>query len=163
MPGRGYHGAVTTLSDAAQISRLVPFVHVADVEASLAFYALLGFQTGGVMRDRRGAAFWAIASTPVAGGRSGPAEIMFARADGPVLPEQQAVIFYMYCADVAALREHVLARGLHDGGAYRGRAGSNDGRRVAFAVSHPEYMKNGELRIADPDGYCILVGQLENK
>jgi hypothetical protein len=136
------------------VNRLVPFVHVGDVEASLAFYALLGFVPERIMKDSRGRTFWALA-------RSGKAEIMLAQADGPVDPAQQAVLFYMYSTDVARLRLHLLESGLHDGGAYCGSKGPNDGRRVVFEVAHPHYMRAGEVRVADPDGYCILVGQLE--
>ena len=139
---------------ACAVDRLVPFVHVADVEASLAFYALLGFTRRRALKDAHGHTFWALA-------QSDKAEIMFARADGPIDPGQQAVIFYMYSIDVARLRSHLLGNGLHDGGAFRGAKGPNDGRRVAFQVAHPHYMQAGEFRVADPDGYCILVGQLK--
>jgi hypothetical protein len=71
------------------------------------------------------------------------------------------VIFYLYSNDVAALREHLLAEGLADGGAYCGQQGPNSGRRVVFDVTFPDYMRHGEIRVADPDGYCLLVGQLE--
>ena len=98
------------------VNRLVPFVHVADVDASLDFYALLGFVQNNTLRDPAGRAFWSLA-------QSGNAEIMFSRASGPIDPAQQAVLFYMYSTDVAALRRHLLANGLHDGGAYRGQAG----------------------------------------
>ena len=141
------------------VDRLVPFVHGADVEASLAFYALMGFSAGDVMRDERGLAYFSSASALNAASGKGPAEIMFAKADAPVVPESQAVLFYMYCTDVGALRSHLLACGLHDGGKYCGQRGPNNGRRVVFEVTHPDYMEDGELRIADPDGYCILVGQ----
>ena len=136
------------------VNRLVPFVHVADVEASLAFYALLGFVAQRAMKDARGRTFWALA-------QSDKAEIMFARADGPVDAEQQAVLFYMYSTDVAGLRRHLLGSGLHNGGPYSGAKSPNDGPRMVFEVAHPDYMQAGEMRVADPDGYCILVGQLE--
>lgn len=149
---------MATLHDAAPpaanaVHRLVPFVHVVDVESSLAFYRLLGFSPEHTYADARGRPCWALA-------KSSAAEIMFARADGPILAEQQAVLFYMYAADVAALRQHLLAAGLHDGRAFHGAGGPGDGRRVVFEVSHPHYMPAGELRITDPDGYTILVGQL---
>jgi hypothetical protein len=152
--------STTTETRAAwMVDRLVPFVHVADVEASLAFYALLGFETRHVMRDGAGRAFWALAQS---GGKDTGegAEIMFARADGPVDPAQQAVLFYMYSSDVAGLRAGLLAGGLHDGGVYRGLPGPNRGRRVVFEVATQHYMPGGEVRVADPDGYCVLVGQL---
>jgi hypothetical protein len=144
------------------VDRLVPFVHVADVEASLAFYALLGFEARHVMRDASGRAFWAMAQSGGRGDGEG-AEIMFARADGPVDPAQQAVLFYMYSRNVSALRAGLLAGGLHDGGVYCGQAGPNAGRRVVFMVAHPHYMPAGEVRVADPDGYCILVGELAGR
>jgi len=139
---------------ACAVNRLVPFVHVADVEVSLAFYEMLGFVPQNAMKDGHGCTFWALA-------QSARAEIMLARADGPIDPGQQAVIFYMYSTDVAALRRHLLACGLRDGGVYSGAAAPGDGPRMVFEVAHPHYMPAGEVRIADPDGYCILVGQLE--
>ncbi|MGH7131724.1 MAG: VOC family protein [Phycisphaerales bacterium] len=138
---------------ACAINRHVPFVHVGDVEASLDFYALLGFVPQSVMKDAGGHAFWALA-------QSGKGEIMFARASGPIDAEQQAVIFYMYSADVAGLRRHLLESGLRDGGTYCGAKGPGDGTRMIFEIARPHYMPAGEVRIADPDGYCILVGQL---
>ena len=154
------------MSDRAQtacpnpVYRSVPYLHVADVEASLDFYAALGFEPDTILRDERGRAFWASAVSE-SDGRPSRAEVFFARADAPVIPEQQAVLFYMYTEDVARMRAHLLAAGLHDGGAYHGQQGPNRGRRVVFEAQHPDYMKRGELRIADPDGYCILMGQLD--
>lgn len=135
------------------VHRMVAFVHVADVDASLAFYEALGFVPVHTMRDPAGRAFWAMA-------QSAAAEIMLARASGPIDPTQQAVLFYMYSADVRALRRHLLARGLHDGGVFTGQPGPNGGRRVVFEVVARDHMPSGEMRVSDPDGYCILVGQL---
>lgn len=138
---------------ACTVNRLVPFVHVADVDASLAFYAQLGFVPQSVLKDRQGGTFWALA-------RSAGAEIMLARASGPVDAGKQAVLFYMYSLDVASLRRSLLSGGLRDSGVYSGAASPGDGPRMVFEIAHPHYMPEGELRIADPDGYCILVGQL---
>ncbi|MDP1663002.1 MAG: hypothetical protein Q8L55_13885 [Phycisphaerales bacterium] len=135
------------------INRTVAYIHVADVDASLAFYALLGYAPEKTLKDEQGRAFWSLA-------HSGTAEIMLARASGPIDAAQQAVLFYMYSADVAGLRRHLLASGLHAGGIYRGAAGPNGGRREVFEIARPDYMPAGEVRIADPDGYIILVGQL---
>lgn len=145
----------TTLRGAAPVvRRLVPMAHVRDVEQSLEFYRLLGFVPAGRVRLESGRTTWAIAE-------SGSAEIMFAAADEEPAPEAQSVLFYMYCENIAALREHLLASGLSDGGRFDGSPGPGDGRRVVFEITRPFYMPEGELRIADPDGYCILVGQLE--
>jgi len=129
-------------------------IHVADVERSVDFYARLGFAPGNVMRDHSGRACWS-------GMGDGEARIMFAAASTPVVPEDQAVILYLHVRDVAALRAHLLANGLHDGGQYTGCGALNNGRSVVFEVTRPDYMQSGELRVADPDGYCLLIGQLE--
>lgn len=137
----------------ASVNRLVPFAHVVDVQASMTFYAHLGFSPVSVLRHGAQPPFWARLS-------SGSAEIMFARASGPIDADQQAVLFYMYTADVEGLRRHLLAQGLRDGGVFCGQPGPGDGRRVAFEITRPDYMPAGEMRLHDPDGYCILVGQL---
>ncbi len=143
----------------SSVYRVVPYLHVADVEQSVGFYFTLGFAENGWHRKPNGQAIWASVKhlTPNGGG----AELFFAKADAPVIPEQQAVILYMYSHDVQALRDHLLTCGLHDAGKYCGQAGPNNGRRVVFDVYHPNHMKRGELRVADPDGYCLLVGQLD--
>jgi hypothetical protein len=41
---------------------------------------------------------------------------------------------------LAGLREHLLASGLN-----------------VSPIRYPEYMRSGEMRIDDPDGYAILV------
>lgn len=58
--------------DTASVNRLVPFVHVADVEASLKFYSLLGFTPANAMKDNNGKMFWVMA-------QSQAAEIMLAK------------------------------------------------------------------------------------
>jgi catechol 2,3-dioxygenase-like lactoylglutathione lyase family enzyme len=147
------------------VHALVPYAHVADVDRSIAFYARLGFRIETRLADPGGVAFWARL-------RSGTADLMLARASGPIDPTEQAVLFYMYSSNVRALREHLLAVGhsagqnpagqtneLHDGGRFTGAPGPNDGRSVVFAIAHPGHMLAGELRVSDPDGYCILIGQ----
>lgn len=135
------------------VNQLIPLVHVADVERSILFYELLGFAADEQMQDHAGRTFWASLA-------AGEARLMFTAADAPIVPENQAVIFYLYSHDVAALREHLLERGLADGATYCGQPGPNGGRQVVFGVAYPDYMPAGEIRVADPDGYCLLVGQL---
>jgi hypothetical protein len=93
--------------------------------------------------------------------RAKDSHIMFARASGPVDSTVQAVLFYLYSTDVAALRRYLLACGLRDGGPNRGGWPDVPPEGIVSEPSHPFYMKQGEIRIADPDGYCVLVGQLE--
>jgi hypothetical protein len=69
---------------------------------------------------------------------------MLALAGAPVDPAGQAVLFYLHVNDVAALRTRLLAEGL-----------------VVSDIGHPDYMSAGEIRMSDPDGYVLLLGQLE--
>lgn len=139
------------------ITRLVPFAHVGSVDHTLAFYSLLGFRPEHVLRQSDGPAFWAMAQS---GDGTSKAEIMFAQSSGPILASQQAVLFYMYTDNVEALRHHLLASSVRDGGRYSGAASPHDGPGMVYQVSHPAHMPAGELRVVDPDGYVILVGQL---
>jgi len=144
-------------STTPKVTALTPFVHVADVERSLAFYALLGMTAGTRYKDDRGVTVWSDAQTS---GEDGSARIMLSLASGTVDPTQQAVLFYLYALDVRALRAHLLASGIQDGGQYAGQAGPNGGRNAVFEVHHPHYMPAGEVRVHDPDGYVLLIGQL---
>jgi len=128
-------------------------LHIADVECSAHFYQLLGLSPGEVIRDLKGQAFWAKVGDSTA-------TTMFAAARGPVDSDVQAVLVYLYSAHVAALRSHLLAHGLHEGGPFRSQPGPGNGRSVAFAISHQSDMPSGELHVHDPDGHVLLIGQL---
>jgi hypothetical protein len=72
------------------------------------------------------------------------AELMFARASGPIVASQQAVLFYLYSPDLIALRTHLLDCGVH-----------------VSNLTYPAYMPKGEVRVEDPDGYVLLIGQAD--
>jgi hypothetical protein len=141
------------------VNRCVAMVHVEDVEAAAKFYDLLGFRSESrYVRDD--------GITNFVGLRSDHAELFLARSSGPIVPSQQAVLFYMYTSNVRALREHLLAQGLEDGGIppgfrKRGHEGHMPERRAVYSLCHPFYMPEGELRVQDLDGYTLLIGQLE--
>ena len=149
------------MTTSVPVHRVIPYAHVADVQASLDFYALLGFAPGNTQRNHSGKLVWAWAQSEHPKAGLTPAPIMFAQASGPVNPAEQAVLFYMHCRNVGTLRAHLIASGVADGGAFRGGGGVEPRRGVAFAISHPPYMPEGEMRVHDPDGYVILVGQSE--
>ena len=110
-----------------------PLLHVADVARSLRFYSLLGFET----IDTDGpddCPSWARAHCE--GGA-----LMFLEAEEPLEPARQAVSFYLYTPDLPALREHLVAAGVE-----------------VSPIEHPGYMRSGEIRLKDPDGYGIFVG-----
>jgi predicted lactoylglutathione lyase len=142
-----------------RVNESVPMVHVEDVEASALFYSLLGFECDSryTLHDGR---------TNFIGMNAGQARIFLTLASGPIVPSQQAVLFYMYSPDVKKMRDHLLAHDLEDGGIppgmrKRGEEGYMPERRAVYNIIHPFYMPQGELRVQDPDGYTILIGQLE--
>lgn len=118
------------------IRTLVPFVHVADVGRAAAFYAQLGFAVLNTHHDPDCGPdpVWVWLQTP------GGAELMLALADGPIDHGVQAVLFYLYCDDVVAMRE-----ALRDAGVAVGN------------LVYPFYRPKGEFRVTDPDGYVIMV------
>ncbi len=113
------------------INNLVAYAHVADVSASVAFYARLGFTVTNSIPN-----IWAYL-------KSGKAELMLAKASGTVIADQQAVLFYMYTEAVSQLREELLEQDIK-----------------VSAISFPGHMPKGEIRLEDLDGYVILIGQL---
>ena len=119
------------------VDALIPYAHVADVQRSIDFYELLGLGVVNTHTDG-GRLVWAFVMDPNEGAR-----LMLALAGPPVDPAQQAVLFYCWSPDVVALRTGLAAAGVAVG-----------------AIEHPFYMPAGELRVSDPDGYVVLVGQL---
>lgn len=112
---------------------LTPLLHVADVERSLRFYALLGFETVDVERSD-GATAWA--RIHCEGGA-----IMFVEAEESGIPPHDRFLLYLYTPDLPALRSQLVEAGLEVG-----------------PIGHPEYMRSGEICLKDPDGYTVLIG-----
>jgi len=141
------------------VNRCVAMVHVEDVEAAAKFYQLLGFKIESrYVRDD--------GVTNFIGLKSGQAELFLAVSSDPIVPSQQAVLFYMYTSDVISLRNHLIDHGLEDGGIppglrKRGQEGHMPERNAAYSICYPFYMPEGELRVQDLDGYTLLIGQLE--
>ena len=116
------------------VRALVPMAFVRSVPDSAAFYALLGFRAENSFTPRDQAEPTWVYLT------SGRAQLMLARASHPVVASEQAVLFYAYCRDVAALRVELLGKGV-----------------AAGPIETPFYAPRGEFRIQDPDGYAIMV------
>ncbi|MDB5671979.1 MAG: glyoxalase-like domain protein [Alphaproteobacteria bacterium] len=121
----------------AGVTALVPMAHVQDMPASIAFYAKIGLEiVNQVTPDGADHPNWVWL-------RGGRAELMLALASEPVVPGQQAVLFYTYCAEIAATRAAFEAAGLSPS-----------------AIARPFYNPGGEFRLVDPDGYILYVAQI---
>jgi hypothetical protein len=137
----------------AVVNDLVPMAHVTNVDRSIRFYRLLGLRVTDALKDVQGRVCWAWVSNQ-------KANLMLARANAPVAADLQSALFYLYSDHVVALRSHLLACGLRDRGGYCGQPLTGDTAGEVFAITHPQHMPAGECRVHDPDGYCLLIGQL---
>jgi len=108
-----------------------PLLHVAEIERSLKFYELLGFET--IDTDRCQPLGWARMHCD--GGA-----VMFVSAEEPVEGSTQSVLLYMYTPNLVELREQLLAGGVN-----------------VPPINFPGYMPSGEIGLRDPDGYTVLI------
>ena len=114
---------------------LVPLAHVKSVPRSIEFYATLGFR----VRDTNQPAgeaepLWAYLAA------DDRAQLMLGKATEPVVASQQAVLFYLYCDDVAAKHAELKKAGIAVG-----------------TIASPFYAPRGEFRVEDPDGYVLMI------
>jgi predicted enzyme related to lactoylglutathione lyase len=104
------------------------------VGRSVAFYQQLGFSlVNELVPDGAAEPTWAYLE-------AGKAQLMVGLAGEPVISEQQAVLFYLYVDDVAAVHAQWTDEGLSAG-----------------PISYPFYCPKGEFRLVDPDGYCLMI------
>jgi hypothetical protein len=109
-------------------------VHVKSVPRSIEFYEKLGFAVRNTfVPDGRSEPSWAWL-------QGGEAHLMVTRADEPLDAEQQAVLFYLYCPDVPSFRAALQSEGVAVG-----------------EIQYPFYAPRGEFRVADPDGFVLMV------
>jgi catechol 2,3-dioxygenase-like lactoylglutathione lyase family enzyme len=119
-----------------RVTGLIPFVHVDDVERSIAFYHHLGFSVASIYKYR-GTPVWADL-------RSEGAAVMVSTDGDPIDPAGQGVLFYLYSNDLAALREQLLNAEVRVGEIDDGTPGPRQ-----------------QMRLTDPDGYVLMVAQVE--
>jgi ketosteroid isomerase-like protein len=120
------------------VGDLVPFVHVADVRRSVDFYRLLGLELRETY-EHEGRVVWASMARA-------SAVLMLAEGEAPIDPRGQGVLFYLYALDLVGLRDHLVARGETVGEIVDGSPGPKQ-----------------EMRVTDPDGYCLMVAQIDDE
>ncbi|MCA1704319.1 MAG: VOC family protein, partial [Actinobacteria bacterium] len=118
---------------------LVAYVHVGDVSQSVDFYSLLGFEVVSVVGGHGEDQWWVYLQAQ-------RARLMLAAANEPLVPEAQGILLYLYTDDLVRLRDQLIRAGLDPS-----------------PVRHPPHMPAGEIRLHDPDGYVLLIGQLRPK
>ncbi len=115
---------------------LIPYVHVADLERSIAFYTLLGFTLEDT-HNLHGETVWAHLANE-------QSRLFLVLADAPIAAHEQAVLFYLWTTDVNAVRQHLV-----------------DNNVPVGPITYPPYMAAGEIRLEDPDKYVLLIGQVK--
>jgi catechol 2,3-dioxygenase-like lactoylglutathione lyase family enzyme len=113
---------------------LVPFAHVADLAASIAFYEKLGFHVkNSWTHPSSDRPTWAWLQCD-------DAHLMVAKSSGPIVPDEQAVFFYLYADDVAATHAELRDAGIEVG-----------------EITYAFYAPRGEFFVRDPDGYGLRI------
>ena len=118
-----------------RVDALIPFVHVRDVERSIAFYYHLGFVVTSVYKYR-GSPAWAELCSEHA--------LLMVSTGEPIDQADQGILFYLYSNNLAALRQQLLAAGIDAGEIADGTPGPRE-----------------QMRLTDPDGYVLMVAQTE--
>jgi len=115
-----------------------PMLHVADVERSIRFYRLLGFELVDVQGEDGRPPAWARLSTA-----DGSAIMLLEGEEGHrVKPELQGIVLVLYTAGIGALRDQLVAAG-----------------ERPTEIERPPWMPSGHIMLRDPDGYSIGVNQ----
>lgn len=109
-------------------------VFVTDVEGSIRFYELLGFEVRNTFAAEN-------ATKPTwAWLESDGANLMLGAADEEIVADQQRMLFYLYTDDVAAARASLAEAGLNPG-----------------PITTPFYAPRGEFQVVDPDGFVLMI------
>jgi len=119
---------------ADRVSDLIPFLHVSDVKASIAFYEKLGFAIDDTY-EQEGRLVWASL-------RSGSAALMLAEAPPPIEPSGGR--HFLYTEDLAGLRERLIAAVWEPPGIEDGTPGPKQ-----------------EMNLCDPDRHFLTVAEVE--
>ena len=124
------------------IDGLTAYAHVADVHRSIEFYARLGLSVRNT-HEVDGRLVWAFLTSDSDDPNAAQARLMVALADSPIVASDQEVLFYCWTSNVRRLHDELASTGIDVGD-----------------IEHPFYMPAGEFRMVDPDGYVLLIGQL---
>jgi catechol 2,3-dioxygenase-like lactoylglutathione lyase family enzyme len=127
-------------SSVSDINAIVTMLPVGDMQRSVEFYRLLGFEIGN-REPHEGTPHWVWLYMPRAKDWKRGPNLMLVRSQNAPSPHPQ-MCFYLYATDMVALRQRLLARGVNAG-----------------EIGYPEYLPEGEFKVLDPDGYILMIAQ----
>ena len=117
-----------------RVRDLIPFIHVSDVERSIAFYERLGLTVDDTY-EPDGQLVWASM-------RSGSAALMLAKAPEPIDPS--GARYFLYTEDLAGLRERLARAGWEP-------------PEIEDGTPGPRH----EMTICDPDRHFLTIAQID--
>jgi hypothetical protein len=103
----------------------------------VAFYKTLGFTVANQHPEDVPTPIWVWLN-------AGKANLMLHSTEEPIVASEQRIFFYVYVQDVASFREEVIAAGI-----------------AAGPLTRPFYLPRGEFEVRDPDGYAVMIAQLD--
>nr|WP_296074508.1 VOC family protein [uncultured Actinoplanes sp.] len=115
------------------VQAAVPVLYVRNIDSGRAFYTLFGYaeaQSGG-----DGDASWAYL-------QCGEHTLLLACVQPPPIQAELPLLIYLYVTDLAAVRERLQEAG-----------------HAYEMAGYPDHAPGGEIRIHDPDGNVVSVGQ----
>ena len=116
-----------------QVTAAAPVCYVRDLEAGRLFYGSFGYteaRSGGEGDSR-----WSYL-------QCGEHTLLLAYVEPPLITVELPLLIYLYVEDLAAVRQHL-----------------EEAHRAYELVGYPDHAPGGELRVKDPDGNVVLVGQ----
>ena len=115
------------------VQSMVAVTYVRDIDTSRAFYELLGFREHSAGRAATSA--WSYL-------RQDRLSVLLASTRPPLEIPPLPLLFYFYCDDVDAVAAVLGAGGIE-----------------VTRTGHPPHALGGEMKVLDPDGNTVLVGQ----
>jgi catechol 2,3-dioxygenase-like lactoylglutathione lyase family enzyme len=115
------------------VSEAVPVCYVRNLDRARDFYALFGFAE--LRGGEAGGSRWSYL-------RSGANTVLLAAVQPPLIGVELPLLIYFYVDDLGAVGVRLAAAGV----------------KVEH-VGYPDHAPGGEVRVIDPDGNVLLVGQ----
>jgi catechol 2,3-dioxygenase-like lactoylglutathione lyase family enzyme len=119
----------------AAVQSIVAVTYVRDLDKSRAFYELLGFHQES--SGKAAASAWSAL-------RSAESSVVLTATQPPLDIPRLPLLFYFYYADLSAAVDAVRAAGV-----------------TADHLGYPPHARGGEVKLLDPDGNTVLLGQRE--
>jgi catechol 2,3-dioxygenase-like lactoylglutathione lyase family enzyme len=117
------------------VQSMIAVTYVRDIDSARAFYELLGFREQ--LSGRAETSAWSALN-------QGDLSVLLAFTRPPLEIAPLPLSFYFYCADLDAIVAGLGAAGVE-----------------VTRTGHPPHAPGGEVKVLDPDGNTVLIGQRE--